>query len=35
MTLQNFSYLKANSVNALYLIINKINRYLEEHNGSK
>ena len=35
MTLQNFSYVKTNSVNAFYLIINEINRYLEESNGSK
>ena len=28
-------YIKINSVNALYLIINKINGYFEEINGNK
>ena len=35
MTVKNLSYAKINSVNPLYLIINKINRYIEESNGNK
>ena len=32
---KNLSYIKINSVNPLYLIINKINGYIEESNGNK
>ena len=35
MTVKNLSYAKINSVNPLYLIINKINSYIEESNGNK
>ena len=35
MTVKNLSYAKINSVNPLYLIINKINSYIEETNGNK
>ena len=32
---KDHDYVKLNSVNPLYLIINKINRYLEKVNGNK
>ena len=32
---KNLSYVKVNSINPLLFIINKINRYSEEGNGSK
>ena len=35
MTVKDLSYLKINSVNPLYIIINKINKYIEESNGNK
>ena len=35
VTVKHLSYAKINSVNPLYLIINKINGYIEERNGNK
>ena len=35
MTVKDLSYATINSLNPLYLIINKINRYVEESNGKK
>ena len=35
ITIKNLSYVKTNSVNLLYLIINKIDEYIEESNGNK
>ena len=35
MTDKNLSYIKINTVNILYLIINKINECIEENNGNK
>ena len=35
MTIKDSKYVKINSVNLLYLIFNKVNRYFEEINGSK
>ena len=35
MTIKDSKYIKINSVNTLYLIINKVNRYFEEIHGSK
>ena len=35
VTAKNFSYKNINSVNHLYFIIDKINRYIEESNGNK
>ena len=35
MTFKDLRYVKINSVNLLYLIINKINGYFEEINGNK
>ena len=32
---KNLDYLKISSVNPLYLIINKINRHIEESNGNR
>ena len=32
---QNLKYVKINSVNPLYLIFSKVNRYFEEINNSK
>ena len=32
---KDLSYVKVNSVNSLYLIINKINRYIEKSNETK
>ena len=32
---KNLDYLKSSSVNPLYLIINKINRHIEESNGNR
>ena len=34
-TIKDSKYLKINSVNPLYLIINKVNGYFEENNGNK
>ena len=34
-TIKDFSYIKIYSANLLYLIINKINRYIDEMNGNK
>ena len=33
--MKNFKYVKIPSVNPLYLIINKINRYIEESTGNR
>ena len=35
MTVEDLSYVKINSVNPLYFIINEINGYIEESNGNK
>ena len=35
MTIKDSKYVKINSVNPLYLIFNKVNRYFEEINGNK
>ena len=35
MTIKDSKYVKVNSVNPLYLIINKVNGYLEEINKNK
>ena len=35
ITNKNLIYIKANSVNTLYLIIDKIDGFIEEENGSK
>ena len=35
MTIKDSKYVKVNSVNPLYLIINKVNGYFEEINGNK
>ena len=35
MTIKDLKYVKINSVNPLYLIINKVNGYFEEINGNK
>ena len=35
MIFNYLSYIKINSVNPLYFIINKINEYFEEINGNK
>ena len=35
MTIKDSKYVKINSVNPLYLIINKVNGYLEEINKNK
>ena len=35
MTIKNSKYVQINSVNPLYLIISKVNRYLEEINRNK
>ena len=35
VTVKVLSYVKVNSVGLLYLIIDKINGYSEEHNGNK
>ena len=35
MTFKDLRYMKNNSVNPLYLIINKINGYFKEMNGNK
>ena len=35
VTIKNLSYININSINLLYLIINKVDGYIEEGNGSK
>ena len=35
MTIKDLKYVKINSVNPLYLLINKVNGYFEEINGNK
>ena len=35
VTIKDIKYVKINSVNHLYLIINKVNEYFEEINGNK
>ena len=35
MTIKDLSYIKIYGANLLYLIINKINRYIDEINGNK
>ena len=35
MTVNDFSYAKVNSVNPLYLIIDRIDGYIEKRNGNK
>ena len=35
MTIKDLKYVKINSVNPLYFIINKVNGYFEEINGNK
>ena len=35
MTVKDTRYIKVNSINPLYIIINKINGYFEEINGNK
>ena len=35
MTIKYSKYVKINTVNPLYLIFNKVNRYFEEVNGNK
>ena len=35
ITIKDFDYIKINSVNSLYLIIDKKDRYTEESNGNK
>ena len=35
MTIKYSKYVKINTVNPLYLIFNKVNRYFEEINGNK
>ena len=35
MTVKNLSYVKINSVNPLYLIIDQIDGYIEEYNENK
>ena len=35
ITIKNISYVKINSVNHLYLIIGKVDEYIEESNGNK
>ena len=34
MTVNNLSYVKINSVNSLYFVIDKINGNIEENNGN-
>ena len=35
MRVKNLSYINVDGVNSLYLIIDKINRYIEENNEDK
>ena len=35
ITIENISYVKINSANSLYFIIDKVDGYIEESNGSK
>ena len=35
ITIKNLSYVKINSVNPLYIIIDKVDGYIEESNGDK
>ena len=35
ITIKNLSYVKINSVNPLYFIINKVDRFIEKSNGYK
>ena len=35
ITIKNLSYVKINSVNPLYIIIDKVDGYIEESNGNK
>ena len=35
VTIKNLSYININSINLLYLIIDKVDGYIEEGNGSK
>ena len=35
VTIKDLSYMKIYSANLLYLVINKINRYIDEINGNK
>ena len=35
VTIKDLSYIKIYSTNLLYLIINKINRYIDDINGNK
>ena len=35
VTIKDFKYVKLNSVNPLYLIFKKLNRYFDEFNGNK
>ena len=35
ITIKNFSYVNVNSVNPLYIIVNKIDGYIEETNANK
>ena len=35
MRVKNLSYINVDGVNSLYLIIDKINRYIEENNQDK
>ena len=35
VTIKNLSYVKINNVNPLYLIIDKVDGYIEESNGNK
>ena len=33
--MKDFGYIKINSVNSLYLIIDEVDQYIEESNGNK
>ena len=35
VTVKNLKYIKINSANPLYFVINKLNRYIEENNGNQ
>ena len=35
MTVKDLKYIKINSANPLYFVINKLNRYIEENNGNQ
>ena len=35
VTVKDLKYIKINSANPLYFVINKLNRYIEENNGNQ